>query len=119
MLERLNKDLGKVIQIDVMDDTLKKRIVGRASCKNCGAVYNDMIENLMPKVKNTCDKCGNTLSKREDDNLETFDARLKTYYEQTKPLIEYYKSLNLLTKVDGNLSSNEIFNNICNILEGE
>ena len=57
----------------------KKRIVGRLSCTNCGAVYNDQFEESKPKNLEVCDLCNNTLSKREDDNEEVFDKRYDTY----------------------------------------
>lgn len=91
MIERLNKELGIVVVLNTTYETLKKRIVGRMLCKDCGSVYNTLTGVNQPKLENVCDKCGGTLYKRSDDNEESFKARYETYLEKTKPLIEYYK----------------------------
>ena len=78
LLETLNKELGYVILLDLDKETAKKRIVGRLSCKNCGTVYNELIEETMPKNVGMCDKCNIELSKRNDDNEVTFEERFNT-----------------------------------------
>ena len=96
LLKRLNKDLGIVIVINTDYETLKKRIVGRMLCSNCGRIYNTLTGVNKPKVENICDVCGSNLYKRSDDNEESFKIRYETYLEQTKQLIEYYKNKNIL-----------------------
>ena len=96
LLKRLNKDLGIVIVINTDYETLKKRIVGRMLCSNCGRIYNTLTGVNKPKVENICDVCGSNLYKRSDDNEESFKIRYETYLEQTEPLIEYYKNKNIL-----------------------
>lgn len=91
LLEKLNKDLGLVILLDLDKEIAKSRIVGRLSCKKCGSVYNEMIDAMQPKKTGFCDKCDLELSKRSDDNLETFEERYNTYLKETQPLIDYYE----------------------------
>lgn len=116
ILKELNKQLGVVILLEIGYEDAKKRIVGRLSCTNCGAVYNDMFPEMTPKVTNTCDACGHQLSKRSDDNAQTFDTRYETYLEQTKPLIEYYEKKNVLRRVDSSINMRYTFEQIEMIL---
>lgn len=90
ILKRLQREIGLVVVLDTDYETLKKRIVGRLLCPNCGSIYNTLTEN-MPKIENICDKCGATLYKRSDDNEIAFKTRYETYLEKTKPLIDYYQ----------------------------
>ena len=118
ILNELNRDLGCVIYFDVDYETLVKRIVGRTSCKTCGAIYNELIEGKMPKVKGVCDTCGNILIKREDDNETTFKSRYETYLNETFPLVDYYKNKNVLYTVDSTIGEENTFKEIENIIRG-
>ena len=100
ILNRINKDLGLVIILDIDKETLEKRIVGRRMCKDCGFIYNIYSTDLKPKDYNVCDKCGGDLYQRSDDNIEAFEKRYQTYLEQTKPLIEYYSNTGKLYHVN-------------------
>lgn len=99
LLENLHIDLGVVIFLDVPKELAEKRIIGRESCPNCGAVFNDQIEVSMPKIEGICDVCGSKLKKRKDDNPETFSVRYDTYMEHTQPLIDHYKKMGALYTV--------------------
>ncbi len=101
MVKKMGIDLGIVVVIDTKYETLKKRIVGRVLCKDCGSVYNTLTGVNTPKVDGICDKCGGELYKRSDDNEESFEARFKTYQEKTAPLIEYYKEKGNLFLIKG------------------
>jgi len=116
MLESLNKDIGYVILLDLDKETAKKRIIGRLSCKNCGSVYNELIEDAMPKNKGVCDKCNLELSKRNDDNEETFEERFNTYLKETEPLINYYENKGCLYRVNSGVSLERIFEEIVRII---
>lgn len=118
MLKRLNKNLGYVIYLDIDKEVAKNRIVGRVSCPTCGSVYNDMVEELKPKVKDVCDKCNSALVKRGDDNAESFEKRFVTYITNTQPLIDYYDSLGSLYRVNSGISKENTFEQIENILRG-
>lgn len=99
-LDNLGVKIDKVIDIEVDDESIIKRISGRRVCVACGASYH--LENKKPKEDNICDKCHNTLIQRKDDEIETVKDRLKIYHEQTEPLIEYYKGKGKLIEIDGN-----------------
>lgn len=102
--------LDKVINIDVDEEVLINRAVGRRICKNCGATYH--IEFNAPKKENKCDVCGNNLSHRDDDKEETVAQRIKVYTKNTKPLIDYYKKKDLILDVDGNQSIEKVSEDI-------
>lgn len=100
MLEEKNKALNCVIEITVDDDQLVQRISGRFTCASCGEGYHDTFK--MPKVADTCDRCGShEFKRRPDDNAETLRTRLQAYYKETSPLIGYYYAKGLLRKIDG------------------
>ncbi len=101
MLTKLNYDLGIVVFLNTSYETLKKRIVGRVVCQDCGSVYNTLTGVNTPKNANLCDKCGGLLYKRSDDNEESFKNRYETYTLKTKPLINYYKEKGNLFYIDG------------------
>ena len=111
ILKEINKDLGVVIYLDTPREILEKRIVGRRICRECGATYNVLTGVNTPKVDGICDKCGNKLYQREDDNLESFNTRYETFLEHTYPLVDYYEKENVLyrvTSVDVNNTMKEI-----------
>lgn len=116
MLEKSNLPLGDVIYLDLPKEIAKKRIVGRLSCSNCGSVYNDQIEESKPYKSGICDKCNNSLSKREDDNEETFNKRYDTYMNETYPLIDFFENKGLLFKIDSSISIERTFNEIEKII---
>lgn len=99
ILKEINMDLGVVIYLDTPKDILEKRITGRRICPKCKSTYNVLTGVNMPKQDNICDKCGEVLDKREDDNLESFTTRYQTFLEKTYPLVEFYKNKNVLYSV--------------------
>ena len=119
ILEKLNKDLGVVINLTIPDELLKQRIIGRRMCKDCGAIYNIYNPEFMPKQEGICDKCGGELYQRADDNEESMNTRVKTYYEVTEPIIDYYKEKGVLKTVDSSRTPEETFKDIEDILKGE
>jgi adenylate kinase len=100
MLKGIEKKINAVIEIAVEDEVIIKRISGRFSCKNCGMVYNRFFN--LPKQANICDKCGGVdFESRSDDDLEIVVNRLKTYHDNTKELVEFYRKKHLLSSIDG------------------
>ena len=100
LIKKLNKDLGVVIVLNCDYDVLKKRIVGRHLCKDCGSIYNTLTSVNTPKNDGICDNCGGDLYKRSDDNEESFKNRYDTYLEKTKPLIDFYQEKGVLHYID-------------------
>ena len=119
ILEKLNKDLGVVINLTIPEELLKQRIIGRRMCKECGAIYNIYNPEFKPKVEGICDKCGGELYQRADDNEESMNTRVKTYFEVTEPIIEYYKEKGVLKTVDSSRTPEETFKDIEDILKGD
>ncbi len=93
------------VELKLSDQDIIDRIVKRMVCSNidCREIYNT--EFKKPKKEGICDKCGSKLIKREDDTIETVEQRLKTYYETSAKLIEYYKKQDLLYAVKLNIHS--------------
>lgn len=102
------------IDIEVQDEAIVKRMSGRRACPSCGATYH--IEHVPPKEEGVCDICKSKLVLRDDDKPETVEKRLRVYHEQTQPLIDYYAARNILQKVDGDVSTQEVFQAILAIL---
>ncbi len=92
--------LDVVLELEVDDAALVKRISGRFACAKCGAGYHDTFRPT--KVAGICDECGGAeFTRREDDNAETVAKRLNAYNEQTAPLLPYYENMGALRSVDG------------------
>ena len=102
LLKELNQELGYVIELDIKEEVLEKRITGRRICENCKAVYNINSKEEKPKEESVCDKCKGRLYQRNDDNITSFKNRYKVYLEKTKPLLDYYKEKGILYVVDAN-----------------
>ena len=115
MLARLGKPLQLAVLVDVDRAVLMKRLTGRRGCTSCGAIYN--IYFSPPRVPGKCDKCGSVLQHRSDDNEEAVRRRLEVYETQSAPLVSYYKAQGKLRTVRGIGSVNDIFKNICDIIE--
>lgn len=96
-LKEIGKEIDTVVYFDISDDIILKRLTARQSCKKCGKIYNKLF--VPPKKENICDDCNIELFQRPDDSLETAKERLKVFYDSTQPLIDYYKSKNLLTSI--------------------
>ena len=88
-----------VLDIEVSEELLLKRLTGRRTCSVCGEIYN--IYFNPPKVEGVCDKDGGKLLQRADDNEASIRQRLEAYHRQTSPLIEYYRGLGVLLALDG------------------
>lgn len=100
-LERIfgqaGRKLNAVIYLSIDDDLVIERLSGRRTCGKCGAGYH--VVNIPPREDGVCDKCGGALVQRSDDNPDSIKVRLKGYYEQTTPLIDFYRERGLLFEV--------------------
>jgi adenylate kinase len=117
-LEKLAVEQGNeivAVLIDVPLELLEKRMTGRRNCPVCNEIYN--IYFKPPRNDNVCDLHPEIqLIQRADDNAETVRARLATYEEQTRPLVEYYKAAGLLHTVDGTREPEAIYEDIVTVL---
>lgn len=100
ILARHDRKLDQVIELEVDEDELVRRIVGRYSCASCGAGYHD--EFQQPKATGVCDKCGGTeFKRRKDDNEETVRTRMAEYRAKTAPILPVYEARGIVGRVDG------------------
>jgi adenylate kinase len=120
-LESLAQEQGKRIVpvlIDVPHELLEKRMTGRRNCPVGGEIFN--IHFNPPRHEGVCDEHPDTkLVQRADDNTDTVRARLATYDQQTRPLLEYYRQARLLHEVDGTRSPETIYKEIEDIVNSE
>jgi len=100
------RKIDVVLNLKIDDSVIAQRMTGRRSCPKCGAVYH--IENLRPKVDGICDNDNTKLIQRPDDSLEVVKNRLKTYHEQTEPVVSYYKNSSAVLDVDANNAADEV-----------
>ncbi len=115
-LEKAGKSIEKAIYIEVPEEALLDRLTGRYVCRVCQSPYH--IKNSPPKKKGVCDKCSGELYQRPDDKEETIRERLKVYFAQTMPLLEYYEKKGKLLRVNGNQHIDEVGKEIVKFLKG-
>jgi len=120
-LEKLAAEQGKKIEpivVEVPTDCLEKRMIGRRSCPICGEIYNVYFKP--PKDDCVCDLHPEArLVQRADDNPETVRARLLTYNEETRPLLDYYEAAGMLQRVDGTQDPEAIYRDMERIVLSE
>jgi adenylate kinase len=100
LLAARGRKLDRVVELEVNEDALVERIVGRFTCGTCGTPYHDHFHQ--PKVVGTCDVCGgHDFKRRPDDNEETVRTRMAEYRAKTAPILPYYEARGLVSRVDG------------------
>lgn len=115
MLERNHQAIDGVLALVVPDQEIIKRISGRRTCKNCGAMYHTIFDP--PRNFNLCNKCNGELYQREDDAEDTVKMRLEVYDTQTRPLLNYYQERGLLHRIEGVGSLDDVRRRIMAALE--
>ena len=117
LLAQRGRKLDHVIELEVDEDALVERIIGRFTCANCGAGYHDQFK--LPAVPDTCDNCGgHEFKRRPDDNEQTVRTRMAEYRAKTAPILPYYEHKGLVHRVDGMASVEEVAQQIDAILDG-
>ena len=102
-----SQKMDAVLNLEIDDEVVVRRMTGRRSCPQCGAVYH--IENLKPKVEGVCDNDGSRLLQRADDSAEVVANRLKTYHLQTEPVVDYYKkNSSTVYDIDANKDADQV-----------
>ena len=115
-LDRMGIIIDRVVDINVPDEVITRRVSGRRACLDCGSTYH--IDTKKPKVDGICDRCGSTLVQRKDDLPETVLERLHVYHAQTEPLRDYYAAAGKLLVVDGQQGIQEIAEQTLELLKG-
>ena len=109
-------DINVVLEIDVADDEIVKRLSGRRVHLDSGRVYH--IDFNPPKVENRDDVTGEELIQRIDDKEKTVRSRLRLYHQQTEPLVDFYTQLTAsgravdIIRVNGVASVEQIKNEV-------
>ena len=116
-LTKMNQSIEHVLNIQVDDAELLKRLSGRRICKECGEGYH--VEYSPSKKLDICDKCSGELYQRDDDKEATISERLKVYGTQTSQLIDYYSKQGYLSAVEGVGGESDIFNRIDAVIAQE
>jgi adenylate kinase len=114
-LVEMNKELDRVISLDVDAEALVERLTGRRTCKECGRGYHVTFDPS--QQEGVCDACGGALVQRDDDQEETIRKRLQVYADQTSPLISYYKEAGVLLELDGMQPISEVQEKMLSLLQ--
>jgi adenylate kinase len=111
VLDKMGKRLDLVLNIDVSEEEIIKRLTGRRTCRVCNQIYH--LDYNPPRDEGKCDSCGGEIYQRDDDKVETIRRRLEVYMQQTDPLIAYYNDEGLLQNIPGTDGTpDEIFEKI-------
>jgi len=113
-LSKYNQSICAVLYLNVSKNIIEKRIIGRITCEKCNITLNEF-SNTKEEIENH--KCGkNHLKRRIDDNYKNIAKRYDTYMERTKPVLDFYSSLNYFYEIDGSQKIDEITSKIEQIL---
>ena len=115
LLAELGHKLAVVPNIQVPEVVLLARLAGRWTCRKCGAMVHQLFSP--PQEDGVCDRCGGQLYQRPDDTPETQKHRIVVYFEQTAPLIDYYREKGLLVEVDGRPGIDQIQAELLEIIQ--
>lgn len=100
-LKKEGSKIDVVLNVELSDEAIIKRMSGRRCCPECGKIYHTVTKELQPKKEGICDNDGAKLIIRDDDKPETVINRLKVYHEKTEPLVSYYKKMGVVEDIDG------------------
>lgn len=106
--------LDAVIDLEVPTELVLSRLASRRVCASCG--HNYSVQNP-PTHKWRCDHCGGEVIQRADDREEAIQVRLDAYEQQTRPLIDWYRAINLLESVDGSKPMDDVFEECVEIID--
>lgn len=113
-LAQLGQEINIAFEMHLQEDELVKRLINRRYCSKCGRIYN-LITNP-PQKEGFCDSDGTRLVTREDDTAEVIKKRFKIYKDETRPLVSYYKSLNVYREINAQGDQDEVFKRISEIV---
>lgn len=116
LLADRGRSLDHVVELEVDEDALVARIVGRYTCATCGKGFHDSFEQ--PKVPGTCDRCGgHEFKRRPDDNEATVRTRLAEYRAKTAPILPIYDTRGIVGRIDGMADIDHVAGAISAILD--
>lgn len=115
MLKRIGISIDHVMNLEVGEGEIIKRLSGRRSCENCQTAYHIYFNR--PRREGVCDSCGGRLVQRSDDREETVRERFRVYKERTEPLVSYYRERGILWKIHADGDIKNVFEMICSRLQ--
>jgi len=115
MLATMGLKLSKAVFLEVPQEELFERLVGRRVCSKCGAIFH--IKSKPTREEGICDLCGGAVVQRKDDDANVISTRLKNYESATLPLKEYYSNLGVYVGVPGNLDTEKVFEGLSEVLK--
>lgn len=104
-----------VLYLTLPKEEILNRILNRRTCEQCGRIFN--IVTNPPKTEGTCDDCGGKLVSRADETPEKTATRIEWFEKEVLPMIDFYKSKNMVEEIDGTRSIEVIFKDIVSRLE--
>jgi adenylate kinase len=116
VLGGLGRRVERVVSMHVPEDELIKRLSGRRTCRECGALYHIIYDP--PTNAGLCNRCNGELYQRDDDQEDIITSRLEVYGRETAPLLQYYRGRGLLAEVDGTGSRDDILARLLERVEG-
>lgn len=116
LLAKLGHRVTKALYTAVEREDLIARLTGRRICKSCQAAYHVLFNP--PAEEGVCDDCGGELYQRADDSRETVEKRLEVYFEQTAPLIDYYRDKSVLAEIDGGGAIEQVQEQVVRVVRG-
>jgi len=108
-------DLDAVLDLEVPEDEIVRRLTGRRVCTECGRNYHETFDP--PAEEGVCDDCGGEVVQRADDTEETVRERLRVFRETTAPVIDYYDERGDLIRIDGSGTPDEVWDAVVHEVE--
>ncbi|HUI30340.1 MAG TPA: adenylate kinase [Candidatus Acidoferrales bacterium] len=98
VFDKMKIKIDRVMSMEVDKEVLMNRLTSRRVCRNCGSIFNLLVDKLSDSK---CTKCGGEIYQRDDDKRETIERRFEVYQNQTRPVKNYYGTKKMLVEVDG------------------
>ena len=114
VLNERGERLDRVVNFEVPREEIVKRLSGRRSCPKCQATYH--VDFAPSKMGTVCERCGEVLTQRSDDQREAIETRLRVYEQQTAPLIGFYEKQGLLSRLNGAESVDAVYQSLVRTL---
>jgi adenylate kinase len=109
-LEERDLPLDVVYFLQLPDELIHERMTTRLTCTQCGSVFNEKFHNVA--VDTPCPRCGEELTRRDDDTHDALDRRLAQFREHTSPVVRHYREEGLLKEVDATAGRDAVFNRL-------
>jgi adenylate kinase len=114
ILHKQHQPLDHTIYMEASLAIIIMRLTGRRVCRECGALYH--MKNKPPKRPDQCDLCNGKVYQRADDNEATIRTRMDVYLKNTTPIVDYYRTQNKLTTLNGDIDTDKLLNEVFKIL---